>query len=284
MAVQTGNKPMSLNDLTISQKIDFVLWLLEFPALTVLVFLRRRVGYRTLKPLRLFIVASLLCYLGNPQAQLFNLGERLIPIDVSTPLSIFGTLVLIVGLVQRWLRWREIRKGVMWHTYSRGVSYFEFLPLRIDYIYRYVDPAAAFVAGVLIAQVPWCRGLGTWIVLSSFGLFLLEQYLHDKQLAHDLDILDSLFISEVQSQVVQHFTGGAGEGAAGQRTSLADTAGIPTGVAADIAAQIERRRKDRPPPPDNLAPEPVFVEPEPPEPPRRGPVVPGNFLGRRRPE
>jgi hypothetical protein len=279
MAVQTGNKPMSLNDLTMNQKIDFVLWLLEFPALTVLVFLRRRVGFRTLKPLRLFIMAMILCYLGNPNSHLFNLGERLVPVDFSTPLSMFGSLVLIVGLIQRWLRWREIRKGVMWHTYSRGVSYFEFLPLRIDHVYRYVDPTIAFIAGLFISQVPWFRGLGTWIVLSSFALFMLEQYIYDKQLSHDLDILDNLFISEVQSRTVEHFTRGR-EGEKAERTSLSDTAGIPTGVAADIAAQIDRRRRGRAAADGNGAGTddgPVFVEPEYAPPKRRNGGAPDNL-------
>ena len=257
MAQQTGNRPMSLSDLTLNQKIDIVLWLLEFPALTILVFLRRKVGYRTLKPLRLFIMAMILCYLGNPNAQLFNLGERLIPVDFSGALSIFGSLVFIVGMVQRWLRWREIRRGVMWHTHSRGVSYFEFLPIRIDFVYRFVDPLVAGIIGIVIAQVPFFRGLGTWIVFGAIAVFMLEQYIHDKQIDHDLDILDSLFVSEVHAKTVAHFTGDAQQGAVPARTSLSETAGIATGVAADIAAQIERRRRERPPMPDNLVPAPA---------------------------
>lgn len=253
MAQQDGTRPMSLSDLTLQQKIDIVLWLLEFPALSILVFLRRRVGYRTLKPLRLFIMAAIISYLGNPQASIFNPVGNIVFIDFSTPLSIFGSLVFIVGMMQRWLRWREIRRGVMWHTHSRGVSYFEFLPIRLDFVYRFVDPLVAAVIGIAIAQAPVFRGLGTWIVFGSFAVFMLEQYIHDKQLDHDLDILDSLFVSEIHAKTVQHFTGGAQQEAVAARTSLSETAGIPTGVAADIAAQIERRRRERPMMPDNVA-------------------------------
>lgn len=245
MATETGTRPMSLSDLTLSQKMDIALWLLEFPSLSVLIFLRRKVGYRTLKPLRLFIIAVVLCYLGNPHAQLFNIGERLIPIGVESPLAMFGTVVLIVGLVQRWFRWRDIRKGVLWHTHSRGVSYFEFLPIPLTYVYRFVDPIVAFFIGGFIGQLPWMSSLGTWIIFSAVCLFVLESYIRDKQLDHDLDILDNLVLSEVASKTVQHFSGGATAGSGTQSASLSETAGIPTGVASDIAAQIEARRRAR---------------------------------------
>jgi len=68
--------------------------------------------------------------------------------------------------------------------------------------------------------------------------------------AHRLSFA-GLFAPEVQAETVKHFEGGAQE----EQRTLQETAGIPTGLAPDIARQVEVRRAKRKSAPDNLAPE-----------------------------
>lgn len=66
-------------------------------------------------------------------------------------------------------------------------------------------------------------------------------------------MVDSLCDSEVQSYNANAFTSSGEQPTATPKPpSIEETAGIPTGIAPDIEAQINRRR-NRKPPPDNLA-------------------------------
>jgi hypothetical protein len=149
-------------------------------------------------------------------------------------------------------------------------------------IYRFVDPAACFVAAMLIG-IFFSQPLARWIAFSSFALFIFEQTLFEKQLDRDLDILDGLVVAEVQAETVKHFTG---EQPDDKQRTLDETSGIPTGVAFDIHRQIEMLRakqkaaddlEPETPPvrqfvqvnvmtaPDNLAPETHELPPSSPE-------------------
>jgi hypothetical protein len=86
------------------------------------------------------------------------------------------------------------------------------------------------------------HGLGLWISLSAFFLYVCEQKLHDLQLAQDLDTLDGMVASELQEETVKFFEGKQPEE---QQRSLEDTAGFPTGLAPDIHRQVELRRVKR---------------------------------------
>jgi hypothetical protein len=229
------------DDLTMADKMKIVQYLAVFPAITIMVFMRRKVGFRMLKPSRLIGMAFFIWFIGGISS--------LIPFSKPTGIIYekFPWLLLAAGFGQRYFRWRDLCNGVRWHTYSPGVSYFELLPLPAFLrahrrIYRFLDPAACFIFSMFFG-VMFSRPLARWIAFSSFALFIFEQTLFDKQLDRDLDILDGLVAAEVQTETVEHFAGPQPEER--QRT-LEDTAGIPTGVAFDIHRQIElRRAKER---------------------------------------
>jgi hypothetical protein len=169
----------------------------------------------------------------------------------------FPLLLLAVGFLQRYRRWRELCNGERWHTLSPGISYLELLPLPAILkshrrIYRFLDPLACFIFSMFFG-VFFSRPLAQWFAFSSFALFIFEQTLFEKQLDRDLDILDGLVVAEVQAETVKHFEGPQpGE----QERTLEETAGIPTGVAFDIHRQIEiRRAKERAEEPVNLTKE-----------------------------
>jgi len=238
-------------DLTLSEKMKIVQYLSILPAITIMVFMRRKVGFRMLKPTWLIGMAVFLWFIDglcNTNFLIFSpCGSRF---------SNFPWYMLAFGFLQRYMRWRDLCKGVRWHTYSPGISYFELLPLprflkAHRRIYRFIDPAACFMLSMLIGMY-YSAPVARWIAFSSFALFIYEQALFEKQLDRDLDILDGLVAAEVQTETVEHFAGPQPDE---ERRTLEDTAGIPTGVAYDIHRQIEKRRAQQAMRPEKISPD-----------------------------
>jgi hypothetical protein len=237
-------------DMTWWDRINVIRTLSLFPAITVMVFIRRKLGFRMMKPTWLVVMTIIMLTIP---AVAHQVAEPFAVLMVAYALAMLG-----LGLWQRWQRWKELCNGERWHTFSPGISYLENLPWppfmkshrRVN---RFIDPAAVAIAGLIIG-LALSHGLGIWIIFSAFFLYVFEQDLYEKQLNHDLDTLDGLFASEVQAEVVKHFE--QGETAEQRQQTLEETAGIPTGLAPDIHKQVElRRAKQRKPAPDNLAPE-----------------------------
>src|ERR1039458_5392122 len=121
-----------------TEQFEFVQWLVQFPALTVMVFLRRDLGYRLLNPLPLIGVTAILVVitvLAGP-----GIAEAR-PDD----LLLFALLAFTLGAYQRLKRWRELNRNVRQHSYYLGSSPFDFpwLPVffrRNRRIARLVDP------------------------------------------------------------------------------------------------------------------------------------------------
>ncbi len=228
---------------------DFRRWrevatgLARFPALTLIIFMRMRCGFRLLSYASLFGTAFFLFLLngiGNLHVAI-PLAGRFGATNSTESLRNFALLFLALGLWQRHLRWRELLSGVLWHTRSRGVSYFEFLPLRLDWVYRFVDPILAFLGGMCIRKLGY-NGLGLWIMFSALCLRIVEDYAHEKSLERECDIHDSLVENEVMAETAAHF---AGQNNADVKVrSLKDTGGIPTGADATLEAQIAKRKRD----------------------------------------
>jgi hypothetical protein len=287
-------------ELTLSEKAKIVQYLALFPALSIMVFIRRKIGYRMLAPSRLFGIAMFLWFING----ICNIGFLIFQ-PAGLLFSDFPTVMLMFGFFQRFRRWNALCRGERWHTMSPGISYLEVLPLPAFLkshrrIYRFVEPLLCFIASMFIG-VLFSEPLARWIAFSSICLFIYEQALYEKQLDRDLDILDGLIAAEVQGETVEYFSGEQPEA---KERGIQETGGIPTGVAFDIHRQIEQRRarqaaeeekskaeallrqvaqvkmaagvtpKDITPPatqlpprsaPDNLAPETFDLPPSPPE-------------------
>jgi hypothetical protein len=243
-------------DLTLADKMKIIQWLAIFPAITIMVFMRRKVGFRMLKPSRLITMAMLLWFINGVCNINFLIFKPAGFIFAEFPL-----LMLLMAFLERSRRWRELCRGERWHTLSPGLSYFELLPLPAFLtahrrIYRFLDPAACFIFSMFFGVV-FSEPLARWIAFSSFALFIYEQTLFEKQLDRDLDILDGLVAAEVQTETVEHFTG---EQPDVKQRSLQQTAGIPTGVAFDIHRQIAMlRAKKAAAEADNLEKEPETI-------------------------
>jgi hypothetical protein len=224
-------------ELTLSEKAKIVQNLAGYPALTMLVFIRRKVGYRMLKPSRLITMAFILKFVGGLTS--------IIPF--ATPVgeiySEFPVVMLAFGFFQRWRRWKELCNGERWHTMSPGISYLEVLPLPAFLrahrrIYRFVEPFSLFIGSMLIGMF-FSQGLGRWVFFCSFCLFIYEQAVYERQLDRDLDVLDGMIAAEVQKETVEFFEG---EQPVEKERTIQETSGIPTGVAFDIHRQIEKLR------------------------------------------
>jgi hypothetical protein len=224
-------------ELTLSEKAKIIQNLAGYPALTMMVFIRRKVGYRMLKPSRLITMAFILKFLdgltylipfASPAGEIF---------------AEFPLVMLAFGFFQRWRRWKELCNGERWHTMSPGISYLEALPLPAFLtahrrIYRFVEPFLLFIGSMLIGMF-FSQGLGRWVFFCSFCLFIYEQALYEKQLDRDLDVLDGMIAAEVQGETVEYFSGEQPEQ---RERTIQETSGIPTGVAFDLHRQIEKLR------------------------------------------
>lgn len=234
--------------MNVREKVQIVRMLALFPALSVLVFIRARVGLRLLKANWLFGLTAIL--LAGALA-VHSAFKPFPAIAVIYPLA-----MLTCGLVQRHRRWRELVAGKRWHTFSPGCGYLALLRLpnwfsshrRTE---RFGEPAAvalvALVVGIFLSH-----GLGVWLGLSAFALMVWECDAYEKALNRELDMLDSLFSSEVQAELVEIYDGA--QMADQPPPTVIQTAGIPTGMSQDIAKQIAlRRAKQRKAAPNNLA-------------------------------
>ncbi len=216
--------------ITFEQKVNILQNLTLFPALTIIVFLRRKVGFRFLDMLKIQAMFVLLLAYGGFCSLTFG------PVAGGV-IALFAWMVLIAAIIERRLRWHDIKRGVSWHTYSRGISWFNsFLPLSEVAARRFLDPAVALIVGILFFFL--FQPFGFYLILSAVCLFLFETIDYQKQIDLMLDHLDNLVQSEVLSDNIDYFQSGA----AGGVRSVEETAGIPTGTDPDLAEAIERKR------------------------------------------
>lgn len=231
---------------TIAQKIEIganIAYTVSFP---VMVLLRRKMGYRFISQPRL-----ILCALVFWAVAVFAAVPTTIADSSNAFLIVLFTLVFLVwGFIQRSLRWRDIKRGISWHSRSRGISWFAFLPLNDSIVKRFVDPAVVLVGGLFFTLTGLQRLLGIYLILAAFCLFAWEAFDYERSINLMLDQLDSLVDSEVISENIEYYQ----QEAPGQikQRPLEQTAGIPTGVAPDLQAAIERRRGRKAAPVDNL--------------------------------
>lgn len=216
--------------ITFEQKINILQSITLFPALTVMVFLRRKIGFRFLDLMKIQIMVVLLWAYGTFSSITFGPAAGVI-------IFLFSLAVLIAAIIERRLRWREIKRGISWHTYSRGISWFSgFLPFPEIMVRRFVDPAVALIPGIALFFI--FRPLGFYLILSAVSLFVFETIDYQKQIDRMLDQIDNLVESEVVSDNVEYFQ----QGGAAIARPVEETAGIPTGTDPDLAASIARRR------------------------------------------
>jgi hypothetical protein len=169
--------------MTLQEKIDMMGGVLLFLGLTSQIFLRRKTGLRNMKPLYLLILVGLMWFCGA--VSIMHGGAALIGFA-----CVFGAF----GGLQYFLRWREIRSGHPWHTRHPGISWLMpilggFIPETI--ILRFIDPAVGMLIALFV-MAKFSAPLGTWLLVSSGGLLVAQQYLHEKMMDRWYDKLDNM--------------------------------------------------------------------------------------------
>jgi hypothetical protein len=222
---------------------DAIIGLATFPALTLMVFMRQRVGFEKLSTGSLFGMAFMLYVLNA-------IGNFHISIPVAgtigaqretVSLAVFAGAFLIAGLWQRHLRWKDLLRGELWHTFTNGISYFEFLPIRLDLVYRVADPLIGLLAGLVMRHLGF-GGLGLWVMWSALCLRLVEERLYEMRLREELDRHNGIVEARVQADSMTHWEGHGKEPP--RARSLRETGGIPTGTDASLEAQIAKRKRE----------------------------------------
>jgi hypothetical protein len=214
-------------------------WLVQFPALTIMPWLRWDLGFRMVSPIRTIPVFVFLIVVGTFASQ----GNE----DTNPQaLVVFAILTLAISLCQYLKRWIDYARKVKQHSYYLGTSRFHFKRTpaflrRERRLERFLDPILAAILGVAI--FPLSHALGAWLVISGLCLRSYEYaiYIRDRNLS--LDIMDGMDRSEQQSQIVEEF-----------ETKSAwhkdpNTNGLSTGLDEDTERQITislKRRKAKP--------------------------------------
>jgi hypothetical protein len=99
---------------------------------------------------------------------------------------------------------------------------------------RIADPFFCIFAGFVF--LPESTALGFWLMIAGAALRIFEDVVFQKELNRDFDILDSVIISEVHSGTVEKFDDSA------PHTPQPSSNAVPTGLAPDIEAHINRRK------------------------------------------
>jgi hypothetical protein len=213
------------------QRVENIKWLMRFPALTVMIFFRKHLGYRLLNPLHILVVTGAIIFLslhlqnGNPEGG----GEDLMW---------FGIVAFCLGMLRRAMSWKELQLGLSVHSYYIGTSPFEFrwLPaylLRQRRMARFADPLFCIVLGFLYARVS--APLGYWLMFAGLSTRAFEDAVFRKELNRDLDLADGLIMSDVYTRSVERFSQPPPQ-------STEQSSGLPTGLAADVQMQMNRRK------------------------------------------
>lgn len=206
---------------------------MEYPALTLMVFLRRDIGYRVLDPLALLgvtgivFVVSVLATPGNESAR---------PMD----LAVFAVAAFVLGMAQRIRRWWQLNKHERRHSLYIGSSpfNFEWLPdfmRRNRRVARFIDPIICTLIGLAVFH--FSKFLGGWLIFSAFALRAFEFTVHCNERNRELDTVDGLMRSEYQATVIEQYEQGPWSR---PRTEQ----GVPTGLDDDVRENIKRRRSN----------------------------------------
>ncbi len=212
----------------------FVQWGMKFPALTLMVFSRRDIGYRLLSPFMLLAVFGLLAVV----AILATPGH-----EAAHPehLLIFALVGFLSGIAQRIRRWLDVNRGVIRHSHYIGTSAFDFrwLPFivrRNRRVARYVEPI--FFALIGLALFPFSRALAVWLIFAAFCLRGFEDQVFRRQRNRELDLSDSAIIADQQARVLEQYE------QAQHAPPNEGSTGIATGMADDIQKKIHANKEN----------------------------------------
>ena len=197
--IQTYMPYQNTDNSSMSQRNASAEWLTGLSALPLMVLSRKDIGYRLLG-VRLFIITTILAAVAILAMPANN--------DPGPwALLLFAVLAFISGMSQRIRGWRQLEHNIFDHSYYIGTSVFvEFawwpqFMLRHRRVARYVEPL--FWIGIGFATMPFLSLFSVFLVFAGVCLRVYEDAIFRRERNRDLDIADSVIISQRHAQVVR---------------------------------------------------------------------------------
>jgi hypothetical protein len=206
-------------------------------ATSEILWMRRGQGFRIVAKATLFGMTFLMLvwsWFGNMHFSFlggFTSGD-----DWS--LVLFAIASLFKGFWERRNRKAEIRRGEPIHTLSHGMTWFDFLPLRQDLVERFVDPGVSFILGAFLHKIGFV--LGSWLMVTSVAFAIVERAVHLKGEDRFLDDIDTGIEARLRAAFMTDYV--SHESAPRHHNDDMGSS-IATGADAQLAAEIEKRRK-----------------------------------------
>ena len=211
------------------QRIETVQLVALFPALTLLVILRRKIGFRLVKPTTLLVMAIIMV-----------MSALFLPLQSKKSLIVYAGVMFVAGIVQRRVHWRSIklRKDER-HTRATGISYFDadwMLPIFLDerVVYRFFDPILCFLIGFGLWALK-IQALAWWVLIGGMALMIFEQGYYERLLNRVLDIYDGRIEAAIQQEIATDFS--KQPKAANKKLKAR---GLPSGIGTDIVEKVEK--------------------------------------------
>lgn len=200
-------------------------------ALTVMVVLRDRLGYRIIGPIRLPVMALVMFLVAAFAHRTPN----------AVALQLFAGLVLVIGLGKKFACWLDLQRGNRRHSFYVGdsVLQFQWLPgwlRRNRRVSRFGDPLVCMASGIALWHI--APALGSWLFVSGFSLRFVENLVYRQEFQRDLNTLDGLVLSESQAETVERFSEPAPEML--QQQDSADA--VSTGLSPELQNRIAQRK------------------------------------------
>jgi hypothetical protein len=223
------------------QKVELLKAIAALPSLSVIVFLRKRIGFRLLDS-GWYLAVAFVVYL----IAIFNY-------DPSYPyphaMEWYALGIVLFGAFHRGQAWFQFKKGTPPHSYSSGISIF--LNRRTPQFIRrnrlanvVFDPLVTILTGAAV-RIALSPIFGNWLMFAGVSLFLYELFIHANSINRDMDIADGLIAADIQSDSAKRFKGTTSAGSSENDGGAA----IPTGLGSDIQARIKHRKASQTPPP-----------------------------------
>lgn len=221
--------------MTLQQKMEIAKTIMLLPSLSVIVFLRRRIGYRLLDSgwyLGVALIVYLIAFFSyDPRSRYPN------------AMHWYAGGIVVMGAIHRAIAWMQLRRGTQPHSYATGISWlgFGFLPswMRSPGMANCLyDPLLTAVIGVVIYKT-FSHAFGYWLLTAAASILFLEILLGKKAADREMDIADGLIAAETQAQAVGRF-----ETTSRQRDG--DDGGVvATGLGDDVASKVHLRQRFR---------------------------------------
>ena len=219
-------------NVSLMEKLNRWEWLVWLPALSVVCFSRKNIGFRLLHR----------GYISGVTAIMFLLAMFAPTRQDALALMFWATFVFIIGFWNLFKRWREFNRGVKQHSYFLGTSNWNkrWLPAFIRQnrkVERFFEPCLIFIAGAT-CLLPFTAPLGLWLMFAAICLAVIEAQTWSTWRRAQMDMVDNLVHAEFQSETVEKFE----QAPARQQRQEAP---IATGLGDDIARKIQQKKQNR---------------------------------------